>query len=93
MLDKVANGIFQLDCAAVDAAADLFFGESGEPTFEQVQPRGRSRREVQVKARPLGQPAPDQLGFVRAVVIQDEMDLEILRHVGVEGVEKLAERA
>src|SRR5579863_1178219 len=93
MLDEVANGILQFDGAAVDAAADLFFGESGEPTFDQVQPRGRSRREVQVKARPFGQPAPDQLGFVGAIVVQDEMDLEFLRHVAVNGVEKLAELA
>ena len=40
-------------------APDLAQGEQGEPALDQVEPGGRGRREVQVVARPLGQPVPD----------------------------------
>ena len=81
MLDEVANGVFQLQRAAVDAAPDLFFGQLGEPALDQIQPGSRSGSEVQVEARTLGQPAADQLGFVRAVVIQDEVYVQFCGHV------------
>ena len=38
-------------------------GQQGEPALDLVDPRGRGRREVDVPARLLGQPVPDQLGL------------------------------
>ena len=43
------------------------------------------------EARTLGQPAADQLGFVGAVVVQDEVYVQFCGHVLLDGVEKAAE--
>ena len=40
---------------------------------------------------PLGEPVADRRGFVRAVVVHDEVDIEARRHVALDLVEKLAE--
>jgi len=93
MLDKVADGVLQLQRAAVDSAPNLFFGQRGEPALDQVQPGSRSGSEMQVEARTFGQPAADQLGIVGAVVIEDEMYVKFRGHVVLDGVEKAAELA
>ncbi len=41
VLDEVADGVLQLQRAAVNAAPNLFFGQLGEPALDQVQPGGR----------------------------------------------------
>ena len=71
MLDEVANGILQLQGAAMNAAPDLLFGQLGKPALDQIQPGSRSGGEVQVEAGMFGKPAADQLRFVRAVVVQE----------------------
>jgi len=91
MLDKVANGVLQLQRAAVNSAPNLFFGELGEPALDEVPPGGPSGSEVQVKARAFGQPAADELGFVGAVVVQNEVYVQCCGHVRFDGVEKTAE--
>lgn len=45
-----ADGVFQLNGAAMGAAADLTLSEHGEPAFDLIEPRGRGRGEVHVKA-------------------------------------------
>src|SRR3954452_2297215 len=42
-------------------------------------------------ARPAGEPVADQRGLVGGVVVHDEMDIEIIRHIGLDRVEKFAE--
>ena len=44
-----------------------------------------------MKAWTLGEPAPNELGFVRTVVVQNEMNLKLAGHVVIDGVEKLPE--
>ena len=46
---------------------------------------------MQVEARTFCQPAADQLGFVGAVVIEDEMYVKFRGHVLLDGVEKAVE--
>ena len=36
--EVVADGVLQFAGAAMDAAAQLFFGEASEPAFHQVEP-------------------------------------------------------
>ena len=48
---------------------------------------------MDVPARALGEPVADQLGLVGAVVVHDEMNVEIGRHVALDLVEELAELA
>lgn len=71
VLDVGADGRFQFFRGAMDAAAELLFRQQSEPAFYQVEPTGRSRRVVQMEARPLDQPVANQLRLVRAVVVED----------------------
>ena len=77
--------------AAMHAAAELFVCEFGEPPLYEVQPRPVGGREVDVEPRALGQPVSDQRRLVRAVVVHDQVDVEVPRHGGVDGVEELTE--
>jgi hypothetical protein len=76
VVDVVSDGLFQFLGGAVNARSKLLFGEGGEPAFDQVEPGRGSRREVEMEARPLGQPVADQFGLVGAVVVQDQVDVE-----------------
>src|SRR5215813_2221421 len=77
--------------AAKDTATYALVGHFCKPTFHQVDPRAVSGSEVQVKARPLGEPVSDQRCFVSAVVVQHDVNVKIGRHIGFDGVEKPAE--
>ena len=59
------------------AALDLFFAEQGEPALDEVEPRGAGRGEVHVKSRMAHEPPSYAWRFVRAVVIEDQMQVEI----------------
>ena len=48
---------------------------------------------MHVKPRMTGEPATDRRGLVRAVVIHDEMDIEIGRDVGFDRAQKAEELA
>jgi hypothetical protein len=61
----MADGVLQFAGAAMDTAAQLFFGEACEPAFHQVEPRGAGGCEVQMEARMMQQPTLDGWGFVR----------------------------
>ena len=66
-------------------------GEPGEPALDEVEPRAVGRGEVQMEPRTLGEPAADERGLVRAVVVQNQVDVEVCRHGGVDRVQELAE--
>jgi len=61
-----------------------------KPSFHPVEPTGRGRREVQVETRPFHQPVADQLRLVRAVVVQDQVNVQFRRHALFDGIEKPA---
>ena len=77
VLDEATDGLLQFLGGAMDAAAELFFGQQREPAFHQVEPTGRGGREVQMEARPFHQPVADQLRFVSAVVIQNQVNVQL----------------
>ena len=85
-VDEGPNGVFEFHNAAKDASAYLLVRELGKPPLDEIEPRPVGRREVDVKPWPLGQPALNQRGLVRAVVVQNEMD----GHGGVDRTEELA---
>src|SRR5271157_4358901 len=85
-----ADGILEFAGAAVGAAAQLFFGQRREPALDEVEPGGAGRREVQVEAGMVQQPALDRRGLVGGVVIDNEMEFAPARHGVVDGLEKLA---
>jgi len=60
MTDEVHNvGAQSLD-AAIDAAPDLFVGDEREETLNLIEPGRTGRREMDVPARPFGEPVADQ---------------------------------
>jgi len=69
MFEVGVDGVLQFTGAAVDAAAELFFGEQREPTLNQVEPRTTSGSEVEVEAGMAHEPALDGQGRVGAVII------------------------
>jgi len=71
MGEVFVNGCDQLGHAGEGATAQPIDREVAKEALDHVQPRGRSRREVHVKARALGQPALHGQMFVRGVVVRD----------------------
>ena len=87
----VADGLFEFNGAAMSAAADLALGERGEPALDLIEPGGRGRREVHVEARMASEPAFDRGSLVRAVVVHDQMHVELRGHRLINGAQELQE--
>jgi hypothetical protein len=64
------------------AATDGALGDEGEEALDLVEPGGIGGGEVDVPARPAGEPSPDLGMLVGSVVVDDEMDVELGWHVG-----------
>src|SRR6201981_1489056 len=88
--EELRDRTFQFAEAATRAAAKLPVGEACKPTLDQIQPGAVGRGEVRVKAGPLGKPVPDRRSLVGAVVVHDDMDVEIRREVGFHVIDELA---
>jgi Sulfate permease family len=71
-----SDGALQRSDAAVTAAPDLLFGESCKPTLDLVDPGGIRRCEVNMEAWVAEQPTLDQRSFVRAVVVEDQVNIK-----------------
>src|SRR5262245_29099231 len=74
--DVAADGLLEFARAAVDAPTQLLLGERGEPAFDEVDPRGPRRREVQMHPRMAGEPAMDGRGLVRAGIVENAVHVE-----------------
>ena len=74
-----ADRLLQGDDGAVGASSQLVFGQAGEEAFDQIEPRTVGRREMAVKARVAEKPLPDPGRLVRAVIVEDQMDVEMRR--------------
>lgn len=75
VLDVGVDGLFEFFGRAMHSTPQLFFRQHGEPTFDKIQPTRRSRCVVQMKALTFYEPVANQLGFMRAVVIQNQMHI------------------
>ncbi len=89
-IDVIANSCFQIARAAKDATPQLLLGQESKPTFDEIEPRGTGRSEVQLKAWALDQPALNSGSFMSTIVVEDQMDVEPWRHFRIDLVEKLA---
>ena len=88
--NKRGNGRLQFLNAAVDTTADLALGQKRKPTLDLIEPRGVRGSEVQVIARPFGKPSFDRRRLVGGIIVHDQMDIEVGRYRGVDGVEETA---
>lgn len=65
------------------ASSNRLLGDHVEPDLDLVQPGGVGRRQMDVKARMQGQPALHPGVFVGGIVVDDQMNIQILRDVSV----------
>ena len=79
--------------AAMHAASDLFLGEVDEPAFDQIEPGSARRGEMDVIPRAFSEPTSDERRFVRRVVIENQMDIQVTRDGGVDRVKEPTEFA
>src|SRR2546425_13247854 len=61
--------------AAEGATPDPFSRDLSKETLDEIQPRGPRGREVEMKPRMVDHPGLHSRMLVRAVVVQDEMDV------------------
>src|SRR6478672_10129559 len=91
ILNKVFDGLLELLDRVMIASLDLLLTELGKRALDLIDPRTVGWGKVQVVARPFGQPATHERCLVGGVVIQDNMDLLVFRHSGIDLVQKVAE--
>src|SRR5262245_51075928 len=84
--DISADGHLEFAGAEMNTATQLLLGQRGEPAFDEVDPRGARRREVQMEARMADQPAMDRRGLVCAGVVENQVDVEGGGHLRVDGI-------
>ena len=68
----------------MDAASQLLFGQQSEEALDLVQPGGTGRREMDVPARMTSKPFADRWGLVGRIVVHHQMDVEVVRNVGLD---------
>lgn len=85
------NRCFEFARAAMRSTFDLALAQQPKPTLNQIEPRAGSRREVQVEAWVTRKPSLYGRCLVRAVVVHDQMDLELLWHALIDGSQELQE--
>ena len=79
--DEVIDLADQVCHAGEGAAANCLVGDQSEEALDLVEPGTVGWDEVDMPARPLGQPSFDPRVLVRAVVVYDEMDIQPCRNV------------
>src|SRR5260370_4602053 len=88
-IDVVANSCFKLAGATKDATSQLPLGQESKPTFDEVEPRGAGRREVELKPGALQEPALNGRSLMSTVVVEDQMDAKLWRHLGIDLIQEL----
>lgn len=62
------------------SSLQLAFGEDGEPGLHEVDPRRIRRCEMHVETRMSSEPSTNRHGLVCRVVVEDQMDIKMIRH-------------
>lgn len=76
-LDVVVDSGDQIRDVLEGASTDTLVGNLAEPALHHVQPRAGSGNEMQVEAGMAFQPGMDARLFVRPVVVDDQMQVQI----------------
>ena len=91
LFDVALDGGLQIDDGMKDAALQALSGQGGEEVLDGIEPGARCRREMEDPAGMTLEPGHDFGMFVRAVVVEDDMDHLAGRHLALDGVEKADE--
>ena len=70
-------------------SSDLSVSEQSKPAFDQVEPRAAGWSKVQMETRSFGQPAMNRSGFVRGIIVENQVNLKSSGYLGIDGVEEL----
>ena len=89
--DEAVDCRFEIADGAERAALETPSRELGEEAFDGIEPRGRSRREVQGPARMSLQPFADFGMFVSGIVVDDGMDRLAFGDLSVDEIEEANE--
>src|SRR5260221_2290889 len=84
MLDEAVSFAYEVCDGDKRAAADGALGDQGEEALDLIEPGSIGRREVKMPARPPCEPRPDFGVLVGGVVVDDEMDIEFCRDIGLD---------
>jgi hypothetical protein len=71
--------------------ADALLRDFGEEALDEIEPGGTGRREVQMEAAMIGEPALHRGRLVRPVVVEHEMNIQMPLHAPVDTLEELDE--
>src|SRR5215469_8625858 len=71
------------------AAPNPLLRELTQPTFDQIQPRRARRNEMEMEAPMASEPTLHLGVLVRAVVVHDQMKVQVKRKLSIEAAEKL----
>jgi hypothetical protein len=91
VIGPVVDGVDQLVHRPERGAAEPAVGDLVEPQLDEVQPRARRRREVQMDPPVPGQPRPHVRVRVRRGVVHDHVHVTPAGHVGVNHLQERQE--
>jgi hypothetical protein len=91
MLKILADSAFQVRNAGEGSAPNSSPRDFGEETFNLIEPTCASWCKVNGKAGMPSEPALHRWRFVRSIVIEHEMHLELDWHLGIDASEELQE--
>ena len=88
-IDVIGDSLYQVADAVEDSPADSLVGEFAQPAFDQIEPGTGRRSEMHVEAWMAFEPASNFDVFVRAVVVDHQVQVQIGRGLGVDELEEL----
>jgi len=81
--DEVVDLALQISHGVEGAAADSLLRDQPEPAFDLIEPGRIGGGVMQMEARSTRQPSFDSGVFVRAVIVGDQMHIELLGDTGL----------
>jgi hypothetical protein len=87
----VVNGVDEFFDGIEAAPSYRLVGDFGEEPLHQIEPRARGGHEVHLKSRMLLQPSSYVRMFVGSVVIENDVQIQVLRSLGVDLFQKAQE--
>src|SRR2546428_2393685 len=90
-VNECLNGGLEFRHALVGPAPQLFVRQLSEPPLHQTQPGSIRRREMDMKAGTLGEPVANERRLVRAVVVHDEVHVQVTWDLFLDQIQEFAE--
>src|SRR5580692_298116 len=90
-IEEGVDRLLQFASGAEAGSSDLLFCEGGKPPLDQVEPTGRGRCKVHMKAWALQEPPLNRRCLVSGVVVQNQVHVQFGGHIALNRIEELAE--